>query len=67
MFKLINQVGSQMTNTVLKQFKAGANNEVEFREFARKFTTDMIATTAFGLDVRFLSKGLKLGSLYLFK
>lgn len=51
MFKLINQVGSQMTSTVLKQFKAGAKNEVEFKEFARKFTTDIIATTAFGLDV----------------
>lgn len=53
MFKLINQVGSQMTNTVLKQFQAGAKNEVEFKGFARKFTTDIIATTAFGLDVRF--------------
>lgn len=51
MFKLINQVGSQMTSTVLKQIKAGGNNEVEFKEFARKFTTDIISTTAFGLEV----------------
>ena len=52
MFTLVNRVGSQMTNTVLKKFKDGASNEVEFKEFARKFTTDIIATTSFGLEVR---------------
>lgn len=53
MFKLVDHVASQMTSTALKQFEAGVKNEVEFKEFARKFTTDIVASTSFGLEVKF--------------
>ena len=51
MFNLMNQVGSQMTATIRDQINNGKNNEVEFKEFARNFTLDIIATCAFGLEV----------------
>ena len=51
MFQLMNQVGSQMSNTFRDQINKGKNNEVEFKDFARKFTTDIIATCAFGIEV----------------
>lgn len=51
MFKLMNQVGSQMTSSLRQQITNGANNKFEFKELARKFTVDIIGTTAFGLDV----------------
>lgn len=51
MFKLMNQVGSQMTSSIRQQIKNGASNEFEFKELARKFTVDIIGTTAFGLEV----------------
>lgn len=51
MFKLMNQVGSQMTSTLKQQINNGANNKFEFKELARKFTVDIIGSTAFGLDI----------------
>lgn len=51
MFKLMNQVGSQMSNTYRDQINKGKTNEVEFKEFSRKFTMDIIATCAFGIEV----------------
>ncbi|KAG5683846.1 hypothetical protein PVAND_013109 [Polypedilum vanderplanki] len=51
MFKLINDVGSQMSNTVLEQINKGADNKIEFKEFAQKFTIDIIASCAFGLEI----------------
>ena len=52
MFKLMSQVGSQMTSSVCEQINNGANNNVVFRDFAQKFTIDIVATCAFGIEVR---------------
>ncbi|KAL7031685.1 hypothetical protein ACKWTF_007101 [Chironomus riparius] len=51
MFNLMNKVGSQMTASIRNQIDSGKNNEVEFKEFARNFTLDIIATCAFGIEV----------------
>lgn len=51
MFKLMNEVGSQMSNTLREQINCGADNKFEFKELARKFTVDIIGSTAFGLEV----------------
>lgn len=51
MFQLMNKVGSQMSDTFKDQVNKGQNNEVEFKDFARRFTVDIIATCAFGIEV----------------
>ncbi|KAG5684348.1 hypothetical protein PVAND_013583 [Polypedilum vanderplanki] len=51
MFKLMNEVGSKMSKTVCDKINKGADNKVEFKEFSRKFTIDIIATCAFGIEV----------------
>jgi cytochrome P450 len=52
MFKLMNTVGAQMSTTVREQINNGASNKVDFKEFAQKFTMDIVATCAFGIEVK---------------
>lgn len=54
MFELINAVGQQVATTLTNQIKNGGEDTFEFREFARKFTVDVIATCALGIEVNSL-------------
>lgn len=51
MFELMNMVGEQFANTLTKQIENGGENEFEFRELSRKFTVDVIASCALGIEV----------------
>lgn len=51
MFELMNMVGQQFANTLTKQIENGGENEFEFRELSRKFTVDVIASCALGIEV----------------
>lgn len=51
MFELMNVVGQQFANTVTQQIESGGENEFEFRELSRKFTVDVIASCALGIEV----------------
>lgn len=51
MFKLINQLGIRMTNSLKTKIAKEGNNKFEFKELARKLTVDIIGSTAFGLEV----------------
>ncbi|KAJ6649589.1 putative cytochrome P450 9f2 [Pseudolycoriella hygida] len=50
MFELMNVVGQQFANTLMQQTKKGEHS-FEFRELSRKFTVDVIATCALGIEV----------------
>lgn len=51
MFELMNKVGQQVVKTLKHQIENGGENSFEFRELSRKFTVDVIATTALGIEV----------------
>lgn len=50
-FKLINQLGMRMTNSIRAKIAKEGNNECEFKELAKKLTVDIIGSTAFGLEI----------------
>jgi cytochrome P450 family 9 len=51
MFSLMNEVGARMSNTLKDKINSGTSNKFEFKEFSRKFAIDVIATTAFGIEI----------------
>lgn len=51
MFDLVTECGRNSTKTLKEQIKKSGNIDFEMRELFSKFTVDMIATCAFGLEV----------------
>lgn len=51
MFEFVSSVGQQVAATINVQIKNGGENCFEFKDLARKFTVDTIATCAFGIEV----------------
>jgi cytochrome P450 len=51
MFQLVSVVGQQVAETIEQRVKQGGEVFYEFKDFARKFTVDVIATCAFGIEV----------------
>lgn len=51
MFEFVSLVGQQVASTLEKQIKSGGESTFEFKELSRKFTVDVIATCAFGIEV----------------
>lgn len=51
MFELVSSVGQQAAKTINEQIKKGGESSFEFKDLARKFTVDVIATCAFGIEV----------------
>ena len=51
MFEFMSQCGKQTAITMREQINAGSDNVFEFRELASKFTVDVIASCAFGIEV----------------
>lgn len=51
MFQFVSSVGQQVATTLKVQIKNGGENCFEFKDLARKFTVDTIATCAFGIEV----------------
>lgn len=51
MFEFVSSVGQQIAKTMKDQIKNGGENSYEFKDLARKFTVDVIATCAFGIEV----------------
>lgn len=51
MFEFVTLVGDQAAKTIEKQIKEGGNSVFEFKDLSRKFTVDVIATCAFGIEV----------------
>lgn len=51
MFEFVSSVGQQAAETIKKQIKNGGEDAFEFKDLARKFTVDTIATCAFGIEV----------------
>lgn len=51
MFEFVSLVGEQAATTIKKQIKSGGTDNFEFKDLARKFTVDTIATCAFGIEV----------------
>jgi len=49
MFEIFNQCGDKMTNFI-KQELASSKTELEFRDVSSRFTMDVIANAAFGVD-----------------
>lgn len=51
MFEFVSLVGQQVAKTVSDKIKAGDDGSFEFKELSRRFTVDVIASTAFGIEV----------------
>lgn len=51
MFELMNIVGQQFADTVKDQIKNDGESSFEFRELSRKFSVDVIASCALGIEV----------------
>ena len=51
MFDFVSSVGSQTAKTMKEDIKAGTKSAVEFKALAMKFTVDVIASCAFGIEV----------------
>lgn len=51
MFEFVSSVGQQVATTLKAQIENGGENCFEFKDLARKFTVDTIATCAFGIEV----------------
>lgn len=51
MFNHVATVGQQASNAMKEQIKNGGDNVFEFKTLATKFTTDAIASCAFGIEV----------------
>lgn len=51
MFEFIREVGHQTADTMSEDIKAGKESAFEFKALAMKFTVDVIASSAFGIEV----------------
>lgn len=51
MYEHVTSVGQQSAITLKEQIKASGENVIEFKSLATKFTVDVIATCAFGIEV----------------
>lgn len=51
MFEFVSSVGQQAANSIKDQIKNGGESTFEFKDLARKFTVDVIATCAFGIEI----------------
>jgi cytochrome P450 family 9 len=51
MFEFVSSVGQQAAQTIKDKVKSGNETSYEFKDLARKFTVDVIATCAFGIEV----------------
>lgn len=51
MYQFVNQVGQQTAKTMSDDIKAGKESEFEFKALAMRFTVDVIASSAFGIEV----------------
>ena len=51
MFQFVSSVGQQAAKSINDQIKNGGESTFEFKDLARKFTVDVIATCAFGIEV----------------
>ena len=51
MHSLVATVGQQSVSSLKENIKTSGNNDFDFRELASKFTVDVIATTAYGIEV----------------
>jgi cytochrome P450 family 9 len=51
MFDYVANVGQQTAETIKIQTKNGKSSEFEFKELSSKLTVDVIASTAFGIEV----------------
>lgn len=51
MFEFVSLVGHQASQSIKEQIKNGGEKDFEFKDLARKFTVDVIATCAFGIEV----------------
>lgn len=51
MFSLMSQVSSKISQSIQEKIKNGASEKFDFRNLSRTYAVDMIATTAFGLEI----------------
>jgi cytochrome P450 family 9 len=51
MYEYVAKIGQQTAATMKEQIKNGSSSEMEFKDLASKFTVDVIASTAFGIEV----------------
>jgi cytochrome P450 family 9 len=51
MYEFVAKVGQQSADTIKDQIEAKGDNVFEFKELATRFTVDVIATSAFGIEV----------------
>lgn len=51
MFEFVSQVGMQTAKTMKDEIKSGSEDVFEFKALMTKFTVDVIASTAFGIEV----------------
>jgi cytochrome P450 family 9 len=51
MFDFVSTVGQQTAKTMQDEIKNGSENSFEFKALAMKFTVDVIASSAFGIEV----------------
>lgn len=51
MFEFVNIVGEQTSKALLDDIKGGGENSFEFKPLAMKFTVDVIASCAFGIEI----------------
>lgn len=51
MFEFVSLVGQQVAKTLNDQILTGGEDSFEFKALSRKFTVDVIASTAFGIEV----------------
>lgn len=51
MFEFVNTVGEQTSNALLVDIKGGGESSFEFKSLAMKFTVDVIASCAFGIEI----------------
>lgn len=51
MFQFVSSAGEEFAKTLKTQIENGGQNSFEFKDLARKFTVDVIATCTFGIEV----------------
>lgn len=51
MFQFVTEVGQQTAKSMRDEISGGGENSFEFKELSRKFTVDVIASCAFGIEV----------------
>lgn len=56
MYNYVAEIGQQSTATLKDQIHAGSDNVLEFKALATKFTVDVIASCAFGIEVNSLKE-----------